>query len=477
MLLYVFTLAPGVMWGDSAKLSIWSYTLELQVALTSHPLRSLVGHLFNALPWGDIAYRQNLCSAVCGALTVGMLGALIYELTHSIPASIAGAAAFGISHTFWLVSVMAESYTLTLLLLTCAWWLVHRGAAARHPWWCYASALVFGLSLTSSYLTVVSLPSLLLILWSQAWFRDRTVWSQGRTLALCLLATLTGAGLYAALLLQQWHQESTHLAYLFGGAFRQFFSWPKILPEVARYPGYLAYQFPVVGLCLAGYGCWRQRAMDRPRWRPLACLFLVNLIFGAGYMRQRQFYQWLPSYLVAAVWIGVGAAALWARLRAQARMALAVSLVLLPPLAYAAAPRLADTLGLNPTQARVLRHRDNNRYFLWPGKRHEAGPTAFAREVLSSVPPRSIVVADFTPCMVLRYYQRVLGWRQDVTLKLVETDVPLTVEYVDAVHRQAPRREIFLVEASEPEYMSAPLRTRYRLAPAGSLLRLEARPP
>src|SRR5687767_3748520 len=67
--LYIRTLAPSLLWGDSAEFQTLSYTLGM-----THPsgymTQIMFGKLFTYIPVGNIAYRVNLMSAFFGALSV-----------------------------------------------------------------------------------------------------------------------------------------------------------------------------------------------------------------------------------------------------------------------------------------------------------------------------------------------------------------------------------------------------------------------
>jgi len=67
--LYIRTLAPSLLWGDSAEFQTLSYTLGM-----THPsgymTQIMLGKLFTYIPVGNIAYRVNLMSAFFGALVV-----------------------------------------------------------------------------------------------------------------------------------------------------------------------------------------------------------------------------------------------------------------------------------------------------------------------------------------------------------------------------------------------------------------------
>ncbi len=81
---YLRTLAPTVMWYDMGELTTTSYVLGI-AHNTGYPLYILLGKLFTFLPFGDVAYRVNLMSAVFAALTVSLVFLIIHDLTKSMP--------------------------------------------------------------------------------------------------------------------------------------------------------------------------------------------------------------------------------------------------------------------------------------------------------------------------------------------------------------------------------------------------------
>src|SRR5204863_6269538 len=113
---YVRTMFPGLGAGvDSAKFQYIGSVLG-----TAHPpgypLYIGVSYLFSKLPIGTLAYRMNLLSAVCGAITCGLVYAIVRRLGPGriVAAAIALAMAFG--RDMWAESLGAEVYTLAALL-------------------------------------------------------------------------------------------------------------------------------------------------------------------------------------------------------------------------------------------------------------------------------------------------------------------------------------------------------------------------
>lgn len=121
-ILYLITLSPTVTWGDSAKLTMFVHNTEISIRQGYHPLHTIIGLLFSYLPFGDYAYRQNLMSACFGALTVGLVYLILFRWTRSVVAAIGGALSLTVSHVFWMLSVINESYTLFAFSMVLMLW-------------------------------------------------------------------------------------------------------------------------------------------------------------------------------------------------------------------------------------------------------------------------------------------------------------------------------------------------------------------
>ena len=117
---YYLTLAPTVTWGDPAKLSIFSYELVLNHLPGYHSLHNLIGHFWGLIPFDDYAYGQNMLSAIFSAMTVGVIFIITFKITQSIWSSLVSAIVLAVSHSFWLFSVINESYSLMFFIITLA---------------------------------------------------------------------------------------------------------------------------------------------------------------------------------------------------------------------------------------------------------------------------------------------------------------------------------------------------------------------
>ena len=79
---YVYTLQPTVGLEDSGELITGAYKLGVPHP-PGYPMWSILAKLLTFIPIGDVAYRVNLLSAICGALAAGML-ALVLSKTGDL---------------------------------------------------------------------------------------------------------------------------------------------------------------------------------------------------------------------------------------------------------------------------------------------------------------------------------------------------------------------------------------------------------
>lgn len=117
LVLYVRTAAPDVLSGDSAEFQFAAPLLAVPHP-TGYPLYILLAKLATlVVPFGSIAYRVTLVSAVAGAGTVALLVLLAWRATGSLLASLVAATALAASPGLWNGATLAEVYTLHTLLL------------------------------------------------------------------------------------------------------------------------------------------------------------------------------------------------------------------------------------------------------------------------------------------------------------------------------------------------------------------------
>lgn len=426
--LYGLTLAPGITWGDSAKLVLLTLPLDPGIQPGEHHLRNLLGALFNFLPVGDPAWRQNLFSAVCAAAAVGMAYALCFRWTRSAWAAATAAAALAVSHTFWHLAVIAESYSLAVMLFAGQVWVALDWEETGEWRRLRGFALLTGLALANHVLTLVlGIP--FAVFFAVTWLRRRPPapgWVEAaRWVGLFLLGY--SPVLYAILRHAPeqglWESiagvldlEATQ--YLKAGA-------GLTLGSVLKRSLVIAAQAPGWGGILALWGIVAARR-ERRAWLLLGGSTVVCLwLFVSLHLDQRTVYRLTPAYFCLALFAGLGAAELEKRVGRHGRLASLGLVLLLPPLAYGIAPALVRAWGVEvgPVQPlREMTYRDSMRYFLVPWKCGDDAPERFARAALAAAGPDGVLVADFTPLMVLTYAQKESGAGRGVELVNLESD-------------------------------------------------------
>ncbi|MBN2391186.1 MAG: DUF2723 domain-containing protein [Anaerolineae bacterium] len=186
---YVRTLAPDVLYGDSAEFQTLAYTLGITHS-TGYPVYLLAARLVGFLPLASPAWRVNLFSALCAAWTVGGVYLLARYFTPNRTGAALGSIALALSYTFWAQAIIAEVYTpgmavLTTVLLLLAYWQRAPFARRRALAWATALAcLALGVHLSAA---LIAPTAPLFVLWVLAFQPKAHRWP-------CLRSALVGFG-------------------------------------------------------------------------------------------------------------------------------------------------------------------------------------------------------------------------------------------------------------------------------------------
>jgi len=338
---YLGTLAPTVaeMFSDTLEFQLVAFQLGIAHP-TGYPLYILLGKLFTLLPWGDVAYRLNLMSAWWAALTASLVYAIVASFTvlpsttrrglgATLPmrfAAASGALCLAFSPVFWSQAVVAEVYTLNTFFIALGVWLAvlfWRRAIGPAP-----LAFVLGLGLThhrTFMLLLLALAPMLWLTWRDREGRagmERREWAKLAglfLLPLCLYAYLPLRGTSISSLDGEYHNTLTgFLDWISGRAYGVFVignPWRQTTNPLTVYLEALLSQYRATGLALGIFGAawvlWRERTIGLI----LFLFFLLSAGFGALYRVADVEPFFLPSFLVFAVWIGLGAAGFIAMLR------------------------------------------------------------------------------------------------------------------------------------------------------------------
>ncbi len=408
--LYLATLAPGLYTLDSAELAAGAHVLGI-VHATGYPVYLLLLKAWTLLvPVGEIAYRANLFSAVCAVGGLVAFRRAMVALTGAPVAALAAAALLGVAEPLWSQALRAEVYTLHVLFLALILLLVVKWRAAGGTGRLAALGLLLGLSLGNHMATVLLLPGLGILLRSGI-ARARP---PARAWLLMALGLAAGPLSYLYLPLRQAAHPPMDIAAIFGvdlatpGGFLwmvsgAMFSGLMFGYALAEIPGEilalltLAWDaFLGVGLLVAVYGAWAQWQRDRELAMGLGAMAAATVIFFVNYRAPDKDTMFLPLFMMLAVWLGEGLAALLAAGAAVGRRRLTRRWLAVGATVLGLALLLANYVTVD-----LHRHHDTRDY---------------AQGVFAEVAPDAFVMGAWVRMSPLLYLQVVEARRPDVML-------------------------------------------------------------
>lgn len=200
---YYLTLLPGFDFGDTAAFQ-WAGRDRSLTPRQAYPLYFAIGQLVVRIAGGEPAWGMNLASALAGAAACGALTAVGTLATGSLVGGAVAGLLLGASYTFWSQAVIAEVYTLHLLmmglvLLALLWW-DRRPSVPRLTLVCLLYALSFGNHLMSILLA----PALLVFVATRR--EGRQALRSPRVIALAFACALAGASQYLWNFSHLWHR-------------------------------------------------------------------------------------------------------------------------------------------------------------------------------------------------------------------------------------------------------------------------------
>ncbi len=518
---YIANLPPSITWqhaaSDGAELAAAIETMGVPHP-PGYPTYVLLGKLFSFLPWGDLAYRLSLLSAIAGAATVAITYRAARVLLRMVApqpgaalegqppivktigmelAAVTGALTLAFAPIFWGQATVTEVYALnalfvgsiTLLLLS---WLETAQRPGGSACWGkpVAAAGIFGLAMGNHFTVAgVAVPLAAAVLW-RARGKAAIPWAG------MFLAFLTGLAVYIYLPVSaaqdppiNWGDPSSLSGFWWevsGKPYRGYVYgldadlWDNRLGDWARQ---MLDQFQGVGVVLGLAGFWRLWRWDRALTSALAVAFLWLGSYAVFYNAGDSFVFLIPAIMVGA--LAAGAGVYWA-----------VCELAVPALARSGNARraVAGMAGL----ALVL-------VALAPGlslarnyDEHDLSGDVAARDygptVLRLVEPDAVVVAGGDlEIFALWYYQYVVNKTAPFTV--VARNLIQAQWYVDILERERPgllpvmtggtfRKRLqelvaALLAEGRPVYTTSPdalLQERFILAPHGVLFRVAPLP-
>jgi hypothetical protein len=338
-ILYLRTLAPGVLGGDSGEFQFAAW-LGGFAHPTGYPLYLLLGWLWShLLPLHDPAWRMNAFSALWGGVATGLVYLLALRMlrqatAHPWPRLLAAFAAltFAVTSTFWSQATLAEVYTLNaalvaaILLGLVAW----GQTGSRRT--LYVTALLYGLSLAHHRTTLLYLPAVAVFVWLTS--RQRSagprVSAPSRLLITLALLVLTPLLLYLLIPLRAPYvpyfqirigsdqtltlYEPTlagFIEHISGQGFGSALGASGVgAARLKGLPALFVGELTVVGLALGLFGVIGLALRARPLLALTGLSFLAavgfNLVYGIGDI----YGYYIPAYLIWVLWMALGVGAI-----------------------------------------------------------------------------------------------------------------------------------------------------------------------
>ncbi len=475
--LYLATLAPTFLWSDSSKLAIFVHESDFYgFGYGYHPLHTVLGILFAKLPFA-LAYTQNLMSAFFAAAALFVLFFLLRELAVSPKICLLGCIVLSISHSFWLYSVINETYSINSFFVILILFLALKYRKTRKQTYFCLAYLFSGLALYNHTISFLLVPTTIILTFLQSRLDFKKI-------PVALVFFLAGLSpLFLVPLLKLGFAKFSQSVFSdTSGVFLTFFEIKKTVREMAKFPFYLLYQFPSFAALAGIIGFKKLLAKDRVLSLSLLVFFLLNTFFAFTYFLQRQFALLIPSYIVFAIWIVAGLNHLVleekVRLKKIVGLVLYLSIVIMPLVTYYVFPTVYKNSGYKIINMRQLPYRDAIAFYFLPDKRWEYGAQAYAREVFRRADRDAVIITDFNPGMALIYCQKVFGQRPDITFPdfidpIVQFSPDPVRDMARIIETYIDSRPLYLSDSYEPYYHVRKLGQLYQTTALGPLIRLQ----
>jgi Protein O-mannosyl-transferase TMEM260-like len=412
---YLATLAPGLTWANDGADGGDLITAAKVFGVahpTGYPTYLLLARAFLHLPFGSLAYRANLLSALAAALAAGVTVALVVRGARGPrplvwAGGLAAGLGYGLSSVLWSQAVIAEVYALHGLFVALILLDVWPGPALARPTVFWRSlhgglgGLLFGLALGNHLTALFLLPPWLAL---GVWRAGRV---QHRELLYRLVGLALGLAIYAYLPLRARAMPPINWGYaahwpgfwwiISAQPYRALaFGLPvgSLLARVQAWAGLLIGQFGVLGMLAGIYGLFYGRAAPPVNWLT-GWTALAYSAFAIGYGTPDSYAYLVPAFLAFAVWVGLGvAAALEALPPALAQFRPAVLCAFLLTLLLNAGGHL---LGVDASR--------------------DARAEDFGRTALAGAPPGALIFTHADrDTFSLWYFHFALGQRRDVAV-------------------------------------------------------------
>jgi hypothetical protein len=323
--IYTLALAPDVLYSDSAEFQTLAYTWGTSHP-TGYPVYLLLARLIGSIPIGIPAWRINFVSALCAAMTLGLVYLITRHFTRRGGALVSSLTLM-LGYTFWSQSIIAEVYTPATAFIAAALTMLLRWSDYPRRGLLLAGGLLLGLGIGVHLSLLLVIPAAFLFVLINRW----------RQSAILLAGIAAGATVF--FLLFVWMDSRPTPTSFYNTAFypsrdawrlteadfespvQRFwmsvsgYQWRDAMmrpdldyrQEVERFINeYLPREFTLPALVLGLIGLPLVAGV-RPRKAALLVLGVLTVIAAAlSYSPGDKYIFFLPAYVLFAPLIGVG---------------------------------------------------------------------------------------------------------------------------------------------------------------------------
>ncbi len=421
--LYFLTFAPGLVWQDSGMIQyrIWENDIKGDLGLAlSHPLYYIVSIMFKFIPWLNYPLKVNLVSPVASAFAVANIFLLIKLLLKSSAAALIGALSLAMAHTFWRHATIPETYNLYTGLFVLELVLLYLFIDKGERKFIYGLFFVNGLSIATHMFGILPLAVYLLLL--VYFLKERKI--NFKHILIIGLSWAIGSSPYLYLIVNQLVSTGdlagTISSALFGDAWKANVLnakvTGKILLQNILFSG-LNFPTPNIFLAFAGLVYLKKYTDNRVFTVTIYALAAIFLSFASRYTVVDRYAFFIPFYCMTAIFIGVGAKWILDKFYESKKLAAVIlTFTFFTVPVYFAAPVAAKMAGFSLGTRGDIAYRDDYQWFLQPWRTGYMGADKYAKQVLTTLKPGSVVIADGTTLYPLALTQQVKGIGENVII-------------------------------------------------------------
>jgi len=312
---YFKTVCPTVYIGDSGELTAAAYTLGISHP-TGYPLFCLLGKLFTIIiPFGEIAFRVNLASSFAAAVAVLFVYFSMRILQKSKLIAICASFIFAFSSTLWSQAVIAEVYALNAMFFAIVIFILLKWDKEKDVKLLYWLSFVCGAGLTHHRSFLFLFPA---IIWIIVIASPKDILKlKSRNLLFAFFLFLLGLSFYLYIPIRMlakpeinWRNVSdlSGIIYHLTGAqykTRMFvFGLKDLFFNFILYAKLLSQQFAPGFFIFVLLGIFASFRRSKKIFIFLLLVFAFNVLIALNYNIPDIEVYYIPSYMIAVVWIG-----------------------------------------------------------------------------------------------------------------------------------------------------------------------------